>query len=307
MCVRYMQNGPWLVNNASLDPRTISNPLVSGEFGLHFYLGIPLETHDGFKLGTLCVLDFEPRTVSQDQIANLESLAGVVMDQLELRLSARQSIVALSVAVEQKDAALDLAKLLSNKIDHRVLNSLNLIALMLNVQSLQLHGTPAAIEIAKAAGKIMAVAQVHKHTEMDATVVTADCAEYLERLCHGLGEMLTHANNATIRVLADAVSLLSEQIVRIGLIVNELITNAVKQGASNGEGLLKQLDDSNCSLCVTDDGKRLPVGFMPEEMSGLGMKVITSLLRNLQGNLFYGPALGTSGTRFEIKFPITPV
>ena len=302
-----MHDGPWLVSNAPLDPRTISNPLVAGEFGLQFYLGIPLETHDGFKLGTLCVLDFEPRTVSEDQIANLESLARVVMDQMELRLSARQSIAALSEAVEQKDAALELAKLMSKEVEHRVLNSLSLIVSMLNVQSLQLHGTPAALEIAKAAGKIMAVAHVHKHMEMDATVVTANCAEYLERLCQGLSEMLTHGDNATIHVQADAVSLLSEQIMRIGLIVNELVTNAVKQGAFNIEVLLKRLDDFNCSLCVIDNGKGLPIDFMPEQMSGLGMKVVTSLVRNLKGELFYGPASENNGARFEITFPITPV
>ena len=302
-----MQDGPWLVNNASLDPRTISNPLVAGEFGLHFYLGIPLVTHDGFKLGTLCVLDFQPRTVSQEQIADLEGLARVVMDQLELRLTARQSIAALSVAVKQKEAALDQAKLMSQEIDHRVLNSLNLIVSLLGVQSLQLRGTPAAGEIAKAAGKIMAVAQVHKHMQIDATVVTADCAEYLQRLCLGLCEMLYKGDSATIRVDAVPLSLPSERIVRIGLIVNELVTNAVKQGAANLKVSLTRLDASNFRLCVTDDGNGLPANFAPDEMSGLGMKVVTSLVRNLGGKLLYGPAPGACGTRFEVSFPIAPV
>lgn len=295
-----MRDGPWLVNNASLDPRTITNPLVAGDFGLKFYLGIPLETHDGFKLGTLCVLDFQPRTVSQDQIANMEDLARVVMDQLELRLSARQSIEALSVAVAQKEAALDQAKLMSQEIDHRVLNSLSLIVSLLGVQSLQLHGTQAADEIAKAAGKIMAVAQVHKHMQIDETVVTADCAEYLQRLCVGLGDMQT----ATIHVNAVPLSLPSEQIVRIGLIVNELVTNAIKQGATSLEVALTRLDPENYCLCVTDDGLGLPANFVPDEMLGLGMKVVTSLVRNLQGRLSYGPAPNGGGTRFEVSFPV---
>lgn len=101
-----MQKEPWLISNARVDPRTISNPLVAGDFGLQFYLGIPLETHDGFNLGTLCVLDFEPKTVSDDQVANLKELALVVVDQMELRLAARQSISALSEALELKEAAL---------------------------------------------------------------------------------------------------------------------------------------------------------------------------------------------------------
>ncbi|MEJ7805673.1 MAG: histidine kinase dimerization/phosphoacceptor domain -containing protein [Telluria sp.] len=302
-----MQNGPWLVNDAPLDARTMSNSLVAGDFGLHFYLGIPLETHDGFNLGTLCVLDFEPRTVSEDQIANLKSLARVVMDQLELRLTARQSIAALSVAIDQKDAALDQAYLMSKEIDHRVLNSLNLIVSLLGVQSVQLRGTPAASEIAKAAGKIMAVAQVHKHMQIDATVVTADCAEYLQRLCVDLREMLYKGQAASISVDAVSLSLPSEQIVRIGLIVNELVTNAVKQGAKNLEISLSRLDDTHYSLCVADDGYGLPTNFAPEEMAGLGMRVIASLVRNLGGELSHGPAPGVSGTRFEVSFPVTPI
>lgn len=299
-----MQHGPWLVNNAPLDPRTVSNPLVAGEFGLQFYLGIPLETNDGFKLGTLCVLDFQPRTVTPDQIAHLEGLSRVVMDQLELRLAARQSIAALSVAVEQKEVALNQANLLSKEIDHRVLNSLNLIVSMLGVQSLQLRGTPAAGEVAKAAGKIMAVAQVHKHMQFDANVATADCAEYLRRLCVDLREMLYKGASASIRVEAVPLSLPSEKIVRIGLIVNELITNAVKQGAELLEVSLTNLDDVYYCLSVIDDGPGLPANFAPDEMSGLGMKVVTSLVRNLEGQLSHGSAPGHRGARFEVRFPV---
>ncbi|MDQ1817253.1 histidine kinase dimerization/phosphoacceptor domain -containing protein [Massilia sp. CCM 9210] len=302
-----MHDGPWLVGNAPLDPRTISNPLVAGEFGLQFYLGIPLETHDGFKLGTLCVLDFQPRSVSQDQIANLQGLARVVMDQLELRLTARQSIANLSVAVEQKEAALAQAKLMTQEIDHRVLNSLGLIVSLLGVQSMQLRGTPAAEEITKAAGKIMAVAEVHKHMQTDSTVNTADCAEYLQRLCLGLSSVLSKNETTTIHVDAVSVSLPSEQIVRIGLIVNELATNAMKQGASQLVVSLTRLDDAIYCLGVTDDGTGLPTNFAPDEMSGLGMKVISSLVRNLQGNLSYGPAFGARGTRFEVTFPILSI
>ena len=299
-----MHKGPWLVNNAAIDPRTISNSLVAGEFGLQFYLGVPLETHDGFNLGTLCVLDFEPRTVSAEQIAQLESLARVVMDQLELRLTARQSIGALSRAVAQKEAALAQATLMAKEIDHRVMNSLNLIVSMLNVQSLQLRGTQAATEIARAAGKIMAVAQVHKNMQLEPTVVTADCAEYLQRLCLDLCQMFFAGDTARIQVDAAPLTLSSEQIVRVGLIVNELVTNAVKQNAENLAVSLTRLDAMHYILRVTDDGKGLPADFSPEAMTGLGMKVVTSLIRNLKGQLSHGPAPGKRGTRFEISFPV---
>ena len=52
-----LNDGPWLVENASVDVRTLDNPLVAGEFGLRFYAGVPLTSKDGHNLGTLCVMD----------------------------------------------------------------------------------------------------------------------------------------------------------------------------------------------------------------------------------------------------------
>jgi sigma-B regulation protein RsbU (phosphoserine phosphatase) len=82
--------GPWVVTDAPADPRALANPLVAGEFGLRFYAGVPLTTREGFNLGTLCVLDIAPREVTDDEVALLEDLAALVVDQLELRLEARE-------------------------------------------------------------------------------------------------------------------------------------------------------------------------------------------------------------------------
>src|SRR3978361_521059 len=52
----------------STDVRSLANPLVAGDFGLRFYAGVPLETSDGFNLGTLCVIDKEQRPITEAQI-----------------------------------------------------------------------------------------------------------------------------------------------------------------------------------------------------------------------------------------------
>ncbi len=83
---------PWLVTDAKTDPRTLSNPLVAGDFGLRFYAGAPLTTHDGHNLGTLCAIDRAPRLITEHETAILTDLAALVMDELELRLSARTAI-----------------------------------------------------------------------------------------------------------------------------------------------------------------------------------------------------------------------
>lgn len=84
-----LHDEPWIVNDARNDPRTLANPLVASSFGLQFYAGAPLHTHDGFNLGTLCVIDREPRVMDEEEKQVLVDLAAIVIDELELRLAAR--------------------------------------------------------------------------------------------------------------------------------------------------------------------------------------------------------------------------
>jgi sigma-B regulation protein RsbU (phosphoserine phosphatase) len=85
---------PWVVTDAATDPRTLANPLVAGDFGLRFYAGAPLTTHDGFNLGTLCVIDREPRQVTEQETRVLTELASVVVHELEMRLAVRRTVAA---------------------------------------------------------------------------------------------------------------------------------------------------------------------------------------------------------------------
>ena len=82
----------WVVSDARIDPRTLANPLVAGEFGLQFYAGVPLRSRDGYNLGTLCILDREPREFSDADVRTLEDLAAIIMNDLELRLEGRHAL-----------------------------------------------------------------------------------------------------------------------------------------------------------------------------------------------------------------------
>ncbi|MFQ4148811.1 protein kinase [Arthrobacter sp. LAPM80] len=86
-----LQDEVWVVENAPVDPRTLSNPLVAGELGLEFYAGAPLRTRQGHNLGTLCVIGVEPRTMTPTETKTLKDLAGLVMQDLELRLEFRSA------------------------------------------------------------------------------------------------------------------------------------------------------------------------------------------------------------------------
>ncbi len=87
-----MQDEPYIVEAARSDPRTLANPLVSGQLGLQFYAAAPLRTADGHRLGTLCIIDREPRMFSPRQAGVLQRLSEIVVDEMELRIAALTAI-----------------------------------------------------------------------------------------------------------------------------------------------------------------------------------------------------------------------
>lgn len=82
----------YIVEDARKDARTQKNSLVTGDFGLQFYSGVPLKTKEGHNLGTLCVMDKKPRKLSSAEREILKSLAELVMNQIELQLETKIAI-----------------------------------------------------------------------------------------------------------------------------------------------------------------------------------------------------------------------
>lgn len=80
------QDDVFVVEDATLDERFCDNPFVTGEPGLRFYAGAQLQTSDGLNMGTVCVLDTQPRTITEEQKQSLEDLAAIVIEALECRL-----------------------------------------------------------------------------------------------------------------------------------------------------------------------------------------------------------------------------
>ena len=80
-----MQEGPFVVEDAARDVRFAQNPFVVGEPNVRFYAGVPLTVADGIALGTLCVIDREPRQLTERQVTALNVLCQAVVTQLELR------------------------------------------------------------------------------------------------------------------------------------------------------------------------------------------------------------------------------
>ena len=81
---------PLVVTDAEKDPRFATNPFVKGDPHIRFYAGIPLQAGDGLPIGSLCVIDTKPRTLTEEQIKDLKSLAAIAMDYINVHRSNRQ-------------------------------------------------------------------------------------------------------------------------------------------------------------------------------------------------------------------------
>ena len=100
-----LQDGPFIVRDALDDERFRSNPLVTKEPHIRFYAGSPLMSPEGFKIGTLCVVDKHPRELNEKQIAVLKILGNQVITQLDLRrenLCLKRALAKYSQAADAK-------------------------------------------------------------------------------------------------------------------------------------------------------------------------------------------------------------
>lgn len=80
--------------DGSFDPRVAADAMGARELGFGFYAGLPLRTADGHMLGTLALVDPEPRAIDEAELDSLKLVAGVVVDMIELRLAARAKVAA---------------------------------------------------------------------------------------------------------------------------------------------------------------------------------------------------------------------
>lgn len=263
-------------------------PRMRDEFGADFSAGASLLTPDGHDLGSLCVVDRRSHQADARQMRHLGMLAAIVMDQLEARLTSARDLAQ--------------AHLMVNEVDHRAMNSLQLVASLLRLQSRAVRGAEAAQQLATAANRVLAVARVHRNFAADEVAARVPLLAYLRRLCGELADSLA----TTIVVDGVEKSIPTAQILAIGLITNELVTNAKKHGAGSIDVTFMSNAAGQYELCVFDEGEGLPEGFAIDQYreGSLGMKVVNTLVMQLRGELSAGPNPTGCGACFTVAFPV---
>ena len=213
----------------------------------------------------------------------------MVMDQLELRRSAR-------AAVETKIA-------LMHELNHRVRNSLQLVSTLLTLQGR--GGAPDVSEQFRiASNRVVAIGRVHDRLSSADPVGKVAFRPYVGSLCEEIAKSIfTGAAGSQLICESDDVEVTTDQATALGLILNELITNAAKHsGGAPRTNVSFRRTDGGFHLSVSDEGTGLPKGFDPAKSKGLGMQVIRSMVEKIAGELRFAPGENGRGTRVDITF-----
>ncbi len=278
-----LQPGLFVVPDTTVDRRFADNDLVTGDPKLRFYAGALLETPDGLPLGTVCVLDFKPRDLTETQRDFLKLMASQVMKLLQLRrVNAREHVARLHA-----EKLLLENQTLMRESDHRVMNSLQLVQSVLSLQSRNAESGDTKRELQTASDRVLAIAMVHKQLHLTGSLDTVSIGDFLRRLCDSLGQ--TSPANVSIKVINDEHDLRSDKASGLGLLTAELVTNSFKYafpGKKAGKVTVTYRKNSpGWSLTVTDTGVGLPKGFDADRSNGVGMKVVGAIVRRLNATL----------------------
>lgn len=258
------------VTDTLLDRRMQDNALCKGNPGLRFYAGAILQTDNGMPLGTLCVLDYKPRTLSPQQRRAMLVLAKQVMRQLDLRMALRRHEV------------------LQKEIDHRVKNSLQSVISLVHLQQSSLDSSISAHDALTIVGqRISTIALLHEQLYHTSTLDTVDLSLYLPKLC-GLSDLNTPPE-VVIDVTAESIHVDSGRASAVGIIVSEFVTNSLKYAfPENRAGrisiALSTLASGRIQLLCADDGIgiRSP-GSLERKRKGLGLRIIEASASKLHG------------------------
>ncbi len=253
-----------------LDSRMKGNPLCTGDPGLRFYAGALLKSEDGLPLGTLCVLDYEPRELTALQRDTLRVLARQVMAQLNMR------------------RALAANKLMRQEVDHRVKNSLQSLSSLIGIQERRAIGDEARKALQTVHSRIEAMSRLHSQLYRTNDRLLVDLKAYLDEMIQNISAMAPQG----VHLALDAIdcSVPSGQAVAVGTLVNEFVANSYKHAFPDGRQGRVTIRIANgdtpgmLRVSCSDNGAGLPDTSDPAE-GGLGTLIAQVISAELNAEL----------------------
>jgi PAS domain S-box-containing protein len=203
-------------------------------------------------------------------------------------------------------SSLEEKEILLKEIHHRVKNNLQIVSTLLDLQSESIHDRAALDAFQESQDRIKAMALIHESLYKTSDMVSIDVGRYIEALSgHLLKSYLIVPERISLRADAGGVSMGIDKAIPCGLIINELISNALKHafpGDLPGEIKVsfQRAKEGDITLRVEDNGVGLPAGLEIMKTGTLGLQLVTMLARQLHGVLTVGSEPG--GTSFSMIF-----
>lgn len=203
-------------------------------------------------------------------------------------------------------------KILLQEVHHRVKNNLNVVASLLNLQTDNIRNMEDAKKALKASkDRVFSMALVHQKLYQSESISVIDMSDYIHSLSSDLVNLYARGCDIETVLEIDSVDIGINQAVPCGLIINELITNAVTHGLGNFEyGKIRitvtKQPGTDCVLVVEDDGGGIPSALLDSKSDSLGLKLVRVLTDQLDGEVHFKPLREDPkrpGTRVEIRVP----
>lgn len=207
-------------------------------------------------------------------------------------------------AEEQIKQSLKEKETLLQEIHHRVKNNMQVIISLLNLQAATIQDEKVKTLLKESSSRVNAMALIHNYLYQSSSLSEIDLAEYFESLAGSLVSMY-RTSAVNIQVHADNIKLNMDQAIPCGLIINELISNALKHAFpenKTGQIRIEAIRTQACYILqISDNGVGLPEEVVDGKMESLGLKLVRGLAENQLGGRM--SVSGEQGTRFIIEIP----
>ena len=252
------------------DARMSDNPLCLADPGLRFYAGALLTSPAGYPIGTLCVLDNRPRTLSDLQRTALQVLANQVMTQLDLR------------------AVIANEKVLRSEIDHRVKNSLQTVGAFVSLERGATDDDDTRASLGRVERQIRAVAALHDHLGCSDGGELIELRPYLDQVAQLLNSTLP--NGIIVHGSFEDADVTPQEASLVATIVNELAANATKHSFRHTGGTIRMTGQRVAPItyrltCSDDATPREPAESKAGKRDGLGLRILRATVRQLGGTM----------------------